>query len=293
MNSNLLRLLNFDDLYLLRYLLNGYTLTAAAKELNLTQPAITQRLRKIESVFEFPLLIKTGRNLVLTREGEAICTKASDALTLMDDVSPGKTKIVINIGTRPEAGRSWLWPCIRNSRKKHPHLTFHLHFGSGQEIMSQLGTGRLDVILTSAPIKSKSFDAITVANETYVFVASPDIAKSIAHHHDLENFTLIEHDRSYPLTRYLSAKDKSKMRYRDVWFIESTSLMADAIAHGLGVGVVPEYLVRQHIKAGKIALLKFKPKLEQDTFRLVYRTDRDLKDALTILSKELINSGLR
>ena len=293
MKANKLRLLGFDDLYLLRFLLNGYTLTAAARELNLTQPAVTQRLRKIESVFEVAMFSKSGRNLVLTREGQAICTKAVDALTLMDDVSPGNSEIVVNIGTRPEAGRSWLWPAVRNIRKRHPYITFHIHLGSGQEILAQMGTGKLDVVLTSAPVTSKNFHAIELAHENYKFVASPEIQKSIKTYKDLENHLLIEHDSSFPFLRYLSAKDKSKFRYRDVWFVESSELMAEAIASGLGIGIVPEYLVSKYIKAGRVKELSLKFKLDSDTFRLVYRNDRDLKIPLDHLSKELIKLGLR
>ncbi len=72
-----------DDLILLGNLLNGDTLAASARKLGVTQPAITQRIRKIEGVFGDDLLVKSGRSLKLTDKGRAVCIKASEAMKLM------------------------------------------------------------------------------------------------------------------------------------------------------------------------------------------------------------------
>jgi DNA-binding transcriptional LysR family regulator len=69
--------------------------------------------------------------------------------------------------------------------------------------------------------------------------------------------------------------------------------MTDAILNGFGVGILPKYLVKKHLSSGKIDLLPLKIKLDQDTFRLVYRNDRDLTSALQILSQELKRVGLQ
>src|SRR4051812_26715024 len=82
-----LRLLDFDDLFLLGHLLEGATIAATAKQLGLTQPAIPQRVRKIERVFAEAILQKAGRHVRLTKEGRAICIKAADALALMREVT--------------------------------------------------------------------------------------------------------------------------------------------------------------------------------------------------------------
>ncbi len=82
-----LRHLDFDDLFLLSHLLSGKTIAATARQLGLTQPAVTQRVRKIERAFEEQILQKVGRHVRLTHEGLAICHRASEALKLMRDVS--------------------------------------------------------------------------------------------------------------------------------------------------------------------------------------------------------------
>ena len=113
---NPLRYLSFDDLFLLRFLLSGKTLTACAKELGLTQPAVTQRLRKLEGVYKFAIIEKTGRNIRLTNEGTDLCNKASSALQLMEGVSEETADLVLSVGARFSEGSSWLWPTLKVSQ---------------------------------------------------------------------------------------------------------------------------------------------------------------------------------
>lgn len=288
-----LRALGLDDLYLLKLLHEGHTLTSAAKTLNLTQPAASQRVKKIEASFEAKLLQKVGRNVKLTQEGMNICHKAVHALSLLEENLDEKANQVINIGTRPEAGRSWLWPALKTLRKKLDHLTFHIHFSSGSDILKQLGAGELDVVLTSAPLTTAQFRSIDVAKEDYIFVAKPEIAKSIKKFSDLSHHVLVEHDRGFPFLKYISAKDRARLSFYDVWFVGSSSLMVSAIESGAGVGIVPEYLTRSLIKSKKLQEIKLPMKIDHDYFRLVYRLDRDIDQAVRELGQELIKLGLR
>lgn len=287
-----LRLLNFDDLFLLKYLLNGATLTAAAKELGLTQPAATQRMRKLETVFDCAIFERIGRNIRLTKEGSAVCNQAVSALALMEDISPQQSGIVLTIGTRPEVGQSWLWPALAKLRSKFPWFTYHVHYGSGEEILALLGIGKLDAVLTSAPVTTKGFDFIEVAKEEYAFVATPKIAKSIRSFDDLTQHILIEHDRSFPFLKYVDPKYKQKFRYRDVWFLGSTNSMTLALVKGFGVGIIPAYLANKHVAKGKLMQLQIKLKIQNDFFRIIARTERDIKKPILELANELKKSGL-
>jgi DNA-binding transcriptional LysR family regulator len=282
-----------DDLYLLRHLSEGYTITAAAKKLGLTQPAASQRLRKIEAAYKLPILKKLGRHVGLTTEGVDLCNKAIAALSILEQELSEEKSQVINIGTRPEVGRSWLWPAIRGARKKHPNITFHIHFSSGEDILKRLGTGELDVVLTSAPLTTSGFKAIEVAKEDYVFVGAQKLAASVKSFNDLSEQVLIEHDRSFPFLRYLSAKDRARLSFYDVWFLSSSELMVQAVESGFGLGIVPEYLVKKSLNAGKLAKLKLPVQLDHDFFRLIFRVERDIEPSVKILAEQLKKLGLR
>jgi len=288
-----LRLLNFDDLLILRHLLAGATITATAAEMGLTQPAVTQRLRKMEGVFGGPILRKVGRRSRLTEAGVALGEKARAALSLMQDVGTEPAPQALTVGTRSEVGLSWLFPALVRLRRLHPTQCFHCHFGSGEEILRMLVAGELDAILTSAPHAVRGFGAVDVAREAYVIVAAHDIARAVRSIDDLRGHVLIEHDRSFPFLRYVDPAVRATITCRDVWFVGSTSAMTSALVHGFGFGIVPRYLVRTPLSTGTLRRILPRVKLAADRFRIVYRLDRDLERPVTLLCDALARSGLR
>ncbi len=84
MTSNHLRFLNIDDLLIL-ILLNadGMSVTAVARQLQLTQPAVTQRLRKMEAAFSQKIIERKGRGIHLTYFGESISARAKAAISIL------------------------------------------------------------------------------------------------------------------------------------------------------------------------------------------------------------------
>lgn len=290
---NELRRLDFDDLWLLQELLEGKTLTAVAQEMNISQPAISQRLRKIEEVFAAPLLKQQGRRLALTEDGVSIATKAAGALKLMQSLPSQQKKAVVNVGTRPEVGVSWLAQAIFELRKIEEDLCFHIHIASGSEILQKLGTGSLDAVLTSAPVTLRDFRSIELVKEEYIFVAHKSLKPKVRTLEDLQQHNLIEYDRSFPFLRYLEPEIRSAMTFKDVWFLGSTQLMAQAIERAHGIGIVPRYLVQAAIDAGELEVVSYSKKLSHDNFRFVMRADPVLESYMNLLAKRMRHLGLR
>jgi DNA-binding transcriptional LysR family regulator len=291
---NDIRKLDFDDLYILEQLYTGKKLTSIAKSLNISQPAVSQRLRKIEEVFKYQVISYEGRKIRLTYDGMDLAQRAISALNFIRD-GEGQTvrNKVLNIGTRPEVGMSWLGKALFALRTTHPEIGFHVHIASGHENLQRLGTGALDAILTSAPLTVKDFRSIELAKEEYVLIASSKISAKIKNHGDLQNHVLIEYDRSFPFQNYLATSDREQMQFRDVWFLGSTVLMTEAILEGHGVGVVPLYLARDALKRKDVRRLNFCKEIGSDNFRFIMRADPQVEESLSLLAKLMIEDGLR
>lgn len=97
-----IRKLDIDDILTMALLVEGYSVTKVSNLLNLTQPAVSQRLRKIEEVFGTKLLDSTYRTAKLTPEAENIgyalvCGLELIAATLPDSLGDGWREPVINL----------------------------------------------------------------------------------------------------------------------------------------------------------------------------------------------------
>lgn len=97
MTTDNLRFLSVDDLLILMHLSqDGMSVTDVAKKLQLTQPAITQRLRKMEDAFKKKIIERKGRGVQLTAFGVQLAERATAALAALHGaptLSSGETSI--------------------------------------------------------------------------------------------------------------------------------------------------------------------------------------------------------
>ena len=83
-----LRSLSVDDLVILKYLSLDPTLTVTniAERMNLTQPAVSQRIRKMENALGEKIVQRSGRGVELTVFGMAHAERATEALSILDRI---------------------------------------------------------------------------------------------------------------------------------------------------------------------------------------------------------------
>jgi len=84
-----LRFLSVDDLLILMHLSqSGLSVTEVAAKLKLTQPAVTQRIRKMEDAFGQKIIERKGRGVQLTHFGIEQAERATAALAALHGTSP-------------------------------------------------------------------------------------------------------------------------------------------------------------------------------------------------------------
>lgn len=97
MTTDQLRFLSIDDLLILMHLSEeSMSVTDVAKKLKLTQPAVTQRLRKMEDAFGQKIIERKGRGVQLTSFGRTISDRATMALhALNGNIAPSSMDVAI------------------------------------------------------------------------------------------------------------------------------------------------------------------------------------------------------
>ncbi|MGG0662811.1 LysR family transcriptional regulator [Viridibacillus arvi] len=90
--------MNEKDCMMLQYISEEQNITKAAERLYITQPALTYRLRQIEKEFGVPVIIKNGKGIKLTQEGEYLVTYSQKVLS---DLRKAK-EYVINMRNEAE-----------------------------------------------------------------------------------------------------------------------------------------------------------------------------------------------
>lgn len=129
--------------------------TEAARSLHVTQSSLSKTIQRLEEDLGVPLFDRAGRKLRLNEYGSRFLRRAERALfeleqgrqELGDLSGPGQGTIELAV-----TSASALPGILREFRKKHPHIQFHVQMLTTQELVALLHRGEVDFGLSSPPL---------------------------------------------------------------------------------------------------------------------------------------------
>ena len=128
-------------------------MTQAAKVIHITQSAVSQRIRRLESLLELTLFERRADAASLTREGERFMSRARRLIALNDEVlsemGRGDFAGEIRIGVPHDVVGSLLPPVLRDFRQAHPNVLVTLVSDVSSALRTLLDARKIDVALTT------------------------------------------------------------------------------------------------------------------------------------------------
>jgi DNA-binding transcriptional LysR family regulator len=129
----------------------------AALKLHVSQPGISRQIQDLEEEIGFPLFERSAKSVRLTAAGKVFLAEAREVL-LHADTAVNKARAVahggsgeIHVGYAPSLTVQILPPMLRAFQGEFPHVHVTLHDLSSEEMLTQLGTKKLQVALTVRP----------------------------------------------------------------------------------------------------------------------------------------------
>jgi DNA-binding transcriptional LysR family regulator len=127
---------------------------AAARHMNLTQPAVSRRIRELESALGVKVFERSGRSLRITAEGAALLGYANELLTTADEMAMRATtgdplRGTLRLGVSGSFALVGLDLLLDRLRRRHPDLKTTVHVGDSKTISELLNDLQLDLAVTS------------------------------------------------------------------------------------------------------------------------------------------------
>ena len=176
MASRFLRELTIRQLRALAAVHSDRSVTAAAKRLHLTQPAVTLQIRNLQALAGLPLIQRTGDGMLLTDAGrevlalsERIEAAIADCETSLEMMA-GKTAGRISIGAVSTA-KYFVPFMISGFSKLHPNVDVTLSIGNRQEIGTALRGYDLDFAIMGRPPADIDMDVRLIGDHPHVIIA--------------------------------------------------------------------------------------------------------------------------
>lgn len=220
--------------------------TSTAERLGITQAAVSQHIRQLETKLG-PLLLRARRPLELTPSGQALLdychemNRADKQLALRlseSDITRGEISLITpgSIGLR-------LYPLLLSLQQQYPELTVRHRFAPDAEVMEAVLHNRYEVGLVTQKPDDKRLVAEPFAHEPLELVVS---AKSqVTCWEDLERIGFIDHpDGQAMATRLLSRHFPGNAGVRNLpqrGFSNQIGLILEPVSRGLGFTVLPKF----------------------------------------------------
>ncbi len=254
--------------------------TEAASELCVTPSAISRQITSLEKFFGVALFRRSGKRLALTEAGRAYIAKIAPGLKTiqgasLDFLAAKQGEHALTLSSVPTFTASWLIPRLPQFQKIHPQakLSFRSHvsndesFPADADAAIRYGGGTWPNVVSEYLIGKK-----------FVAICAPQLMHgkhALKKADDIRHHTLLQHagapDAWTIWCRHAKA-DASKSIAGPRF--EQYSTLISAVAAGLGIGLVPEFLVRPELLQGRvISPFPFGVEIDQGHY-LCYPKDR-------------------
>ena len=243
---------------------NTGNISKAAKELYISQPAISKSIQKLEESFGCKLFSRSSRGVVLTDEGKLLYEHVSEAfetLTLGEEKLKRSIELGVGhlkIGVSSTLCKYLLLPYLKEFIRQNPHISISISCQSTNDTLKLLEDNKIDIGLIGKPenLKNIHFDFLEEIED--IFVAAKDYlrnlkARGIQKDHILQSSTLMLLDKNNMTRQYIDDYlQENQIIIKDSIDISDMDLLIDFARIGVGVACVIKNFVREDLENGTL-----------------------------------------
>ena len=267
----------------------------AARELNVTHSAVSQRIRQLENELGLALFERQGNRMVPTPSGLRLQAGVKSALSelgaTLGSVKTHRTDAEITVSLLPVMAARWLVPRLPRFKAMFPHI--NLHIKTGQALANFKSDG-VDISIRFGAGDWKGLRVIKLLNEEFFPVCSPSLNGGRLPK-DLESILseplLIDRNLSWRAW-FKSAGLKLDRDIVGTSFTDANALMEAAVT-GQGIALGRLSITRSDIPAGRLVRLSEHSLKVSHCHYAVYPMSSESNPALVTFRDWLIEEASR
>ncbi|MDR3495218.1 MAG: LysR family transcriptional regulator ArgP [Ancalomicrobiaceae bacterium] len=295
-------MLDYPSLYAVATVVETGSFERAANVLCVTPSAVSQRVKQLEDRLGAVLIVR-GNPCVATEQGEWLCRHMERVGMLESEllaelpalIAPGtpRQRVTLHVATNADSLGTWFLEAVSNFAKATNHL-LHVTVDDQDHTADWLRRGRVLAAVTALEKPVQGCRSISLGAIRYHATASPDFVaryfcdgvtpQTIA---DAPALTFNQKDRlQSQWIRTVLGTDVSGPTH----WLPSTQSFVDASLSGMGWGMNPHQLVREHLQAGR--LVEIIPGASFDV-PLYWQVNRLAADPLALLTRQVVATAGR
>ncbi len=274
--------------------LNG--ITAAAKELSISQPAVSQSIHQLERSLGCTLFQRTSKGMKLTSEGSLLYRYVEKGY---EQIELGEQRLnhlmhldagEVRIGASDMTLRFFLLPYLEKFHELHPGIKVTVTNGPTPETLSYLKDDKIDFGVVSSPFtetENLSFFPVSEIQDTFVagrkFIQYKNRMLDFS---DLQSMPLIFLEGKTSTTDYIhSFLERNGTALHPEFELATSDMIVQFALRSLGVGCVVKDFAKEYLDSGVLFELRFNKMIPKRQICVVTDNTRSLSLAAESLLK--------
>jgi DNA-binding transcriptional LysR family regulator len=256
---------------------------------SVTQSAVSQQLKSIESRQGKQLIEREKRRLTLTAEGEIFYRYAREIVRRYEEMEHriqalgGVVSGTVRLASIYSVGMLELAPCLKTYLKAYPRVNFRLQYDQAQKIYDDVGNSEVDLGIVPYPRAQRNVEVIPFAEDQMVVISHPGHAltnNGTIAPKELNKFPLILFTPETPTRRAIDRFfRKYNVRPNIVMELDHIATIKHAVEVDIGVSIVPINAIEQEISRKTIAYQPFNDRDFRRSLGILFRKGRSLSVA--------------
>jgi DNA-binding transcriptional LysR family regulator len=240
------------------------SISRAANELHLTQPAVSMQVKQLEDQIGLPLLEQIGKRLYLTEAGAELRTHAqrfaaqtiemTAAMDQFRELQRGWLRIAV-----VSTANYFLPPLIVRLTERHPGMRISLQVANRESVLAALADNRTDLAITGQPPESADLIAQHFMDNPLVVIAAPTHplagAVSIPMARLAREPLVVREPGSGTRAAFERHFSEHGLEYLPGCELNTNEAIKQSVQAGLGLGIVPLQTIDLELEARRLVVL--------------------------------------
>ncbi len=291
--------INLEYYKIFYYVARFGSVTKAAKELCLSQPAVSQGLKQLEKALGVTVFVRKSKGVELTQEGKILYTYVSEGY---EKILQGENHIKelinlekgeIRIGASDMTLRFYLLPHLEKYHELYPDIKVNVTNAPTPDTVKHLLAGRIDFGIVTTPLEvPEHIEIIKVRQIQDIFIAGSQckmLKNRILEYKNLLDYQAVCLEKNTSSRRYVDEELLKDGIELDIEFELATSdMVVQFVAKNFGIGCVVEDFAKEEIEKGTVYKINLKNEIPPRDMCIIYDNRVPISKAATSLLK-LIN----
>lgn len=271
------------------------SLTVAAGELNISQPAVSQSVKQLEAALSVKLFTRASKGVRLTAEGELLYGYVAKGC---EQIALGEQKLEqmlnlelgeIHIGASDMTLRFYLLPYLERFHEKYPEIKVAVSNAPTPETLANLRDNKIDFGVVSTPFEKRDDLCVKTVREIEdVFVAGRRFIQyknRMLDLQELEKMPLICLEGDTSTRSYMDAfLSENHVVIRPEFELATSDMIVQFALRSLGIGCVVRDFAGEYLEDGRLFELRFNRKIPGRHFCVVTNP----KNPLTVAAGNML-----